>query len=93
MQYIEAEIPVFFFEDGDKVIAYSPAFDLSTYGSNEKEAKRRFTETASIFLEECAQMGTLNEVLEECGWRKEPQWSHSTLGSCKEELIRIPMPS
>jgi hypothetical protein len=93
MQYIEAQIPVFFFKEGDKVVAYSPAFDLSTYGNDEKEAKRRFSETVSIFLKECAKMGTLDEVLEECGWRKEPNWSHSSLGSCTAESIRIPMPA
>jgi hypothetical protein len=96
MQYMDAKIPVFFFQERGKVIAYSPAFDISTYGSNEEEAKRRFGEVIAIFLKECAQMGTLEEVLEECGWQKSVKkpikWSHSSHGSCKEELIKIPMP-
>lgn len=94
---MEAKIPIFFFQEGDKFIAYSPAFDISTYGGNEEEAKRRFGEAIAIFLKECAAMGTLEEVLEECGWQKSVQkpikWSHSSRGSYKEELIRIPMPA
>jgi hypothetical protein len=56
---MEAKVPLFLFREGDKVIAYSPAFDLSTYTGNEEEAKRRFGEAVTIFLKECAQMGTL----------------------------------
>jgi len=96
MQYMDAKVPLFLFREGDKVIAYSPAFDLSTYAGNEEEARRRFGEAITIFLNECAQMGTLEDVLEECGWQKsveEPiRWSHSSHGTCKEELVKIPMP-
>jgi hypothetical protein len=91
MQYIETKIPVFFFPDGTKVVAYSPAFDISTYGENAAEAKRRFGEAVAIFLKECAQMGTLEEVLDECGWRKPSQ--NPAKCSCEEELIKIPMPA
>jgi hypothetical protein len=97
MQYVEAKIPLFFFQEGSKVIAYSPAFDISTYGSNEEEAKRRFGEVVTIFLKECTQMGTLEEVLEECGWQKSIEtplkWSHSSHGSYQEESVKIPMPA
>ena len=65
MKYMEAKVPLFLFREGDKVIAYSPAFDLSTYAGNEEEARRRFGEAITIFLKECVQMGTLEEVLEE----------------------------
>ncbi len=70
MHYIESKIPVLFFQEGDKVIAYSPALDLSTYGKDENQARQRFGETAAIFLRECSEMGTIDEVLEECGWRQ-----------------------
>jgi hypothetical protein len=93
---MEAKVPLFLFREGGKVIAYSPAFDLSTYAGNEEEARRRFGEVVTIFLKECAQMGTLVLVLEECGWQKsvkEPiEWSRSSHGSCKEELVKIRMP-
>lgn len=70
MDYSEAEIPVLLFEEGDKVVAYSPALDLSNCGKDRPEAVRKFGEAVYIFLEELVEMGTLAAVLEELGWRK-----------------------
>jgi hypothetical protein len=70
MTYIESKIPVIFLQEGDKIIAYSPALDLSTYGKDENQARQRFKEMAAIFLRECSEMGTIDEVLEECGWHR-----------------------
>lgn len=91
---IETAIPVLFFEEGGRVIAYSPAFDLSTCGNTEKQARERFAEAIDIFLNELSKMGTLEDVLEECGWEKIPDthtWSPPTYKSCTEELVRIPV--
>jgi hypothetical protein len=90
---IGAKIPVVFFEEGDKVIAYSPALDLSTYGSSEEQARKRFIEAAAIFFNEILEKGTLDEVLEECGWRKakiSKSWSPPVFRTCTEETIQIP---
>ena len=66
-QSIQTKIPVVFFEEGDKFVAYSPAFDLSSCGEILEEAKKRFAEAAAMFLREVSEMGTLDEVLAECG--------------------------
>jgi hypothetical protein len=90
---IETRIPVVFFEEGDKVIAYSPALDLSTFGNSEEQARKRFIEATTIFLDEITEMGTLDEVLEECGWHKsktKPAWTPPVFRTCTEELIQIP---
>jgi hypothetical protein len=90
---IEAKIPVVFFEEGHKVIAYSPALDLSTFGSSEEQARKRFIEAAAIFFNEITEMGTLDQVLEEYGWRKtkvEKSWSPPVFRTCTEETIQIP---
>ena len=91
---IDVKIPVLFFEEGNKVIAYSPAFDLSSCGDTEEKARSRFAEAVTIFLGEITKMGTLDEVLEECGWRKVPkkhEWYPPVYKACTEELISIPM--
>jgi len=91
---IEAKIPVLFFEEGNKVIAYSPVFDLSSCGDTEEKARSRFAEAVTIFLGEISQMGTLNEVLEEYGWRKVPEeygWYPPVYKVCTEEPINIPV--
>jgi len=91
---IEAKIPVFFFQEGKKVIAYSPALDISSCGDTEQLARKRFAEAAVIFLAEIHKMGTTEEVLEECGWNKVPNqhmWTPPTYKSCTEELVKIPV--
>ncbi len=90
---IDVKIPVLFFEEGNKVIAYSPVFDLSSCGDTEEKARSRFAEAVAIFLGEIARMGTLSEVLEECGWRKVPKkhgW-YPPVYKTTEEAISIPI--
>jgi hypothetical protein len=65
---IQTKIPVILFEEGKKVVAYSPAIDLSTCGDTEEQARKRFVEAASIFFDEITRMGTVDDVLAECGW-------------------------
>lgn len=93
MKNIEAKIPVLFFQEGNKVIAYSPAFDLSSCGDTEEKARSRFAEAIAILLGETTRMGTLNEVLEECGWRKVSKkhgW-YPPVYKATEEVITIPI--
>lgn len=90
---LEAKIPVLFFQEGKKVVAYSPALDLSTCGDTEEQARKRFAEAALIFIAEIHKMGTLDEVLEECGWQKVPEqdtWSPPIYKSI-EESVKIPV--
>jgi hypothetical protein len=91
---IEAKIPVLFFQEGKKVVAYSPALDLSSCGDTEEQARKRFAEAAFIFLSEIHKMGTIGEVLEECGWHKVPDqntWAPPVYKSCTEESVKIPV--
>jgi len=89
----EARIPVLFFEEGDKIVAYSPALDLSTFGKTEEQAKKRFTEASMLFITEIMEMGTVDEVLEECGWHRvigKHTWVPPIYRKCEEELVKIP---
>ncbi len=56
--------------EDDRFVAYSPAIDLSTSGKTHQEAKKRFQEAASVFFEEVVERGTMEQVLQELGWRK-----------------------
>ena len=67
---LKASIPVCFLKEQQSFVAYSPAIDLSTCGKSLEDAKKNFAEAFDIFIEECVKMGTLNEVLESCGWIK-----------------------
>jgi len=69
---MKARIPVLFFQEGKKVVAYSPALDISSCGDTMNEAERMFAESAAIFLQEIKDMGTEDDVLAECGWTVAP---------------------
>ena len=56
-------------KEGDTYVAYSPALDLSSCGKTVGEAKRNFQSALNLFLEELQEMGTLDEVLLDLGWR------------------------
>lgn len=62
-------LPVAFITEGKRVIAYTPALDLSTSGKDETEAKARFGEIVGIFFKDLLEQGTLGSVLSELGWR------------------------
>ncbi len=70
MHYIKTNLPVDFYKEGDQFIAYCPALDISTCGDSFEEAKKNFGELMDAFLSETIKMGTLEEVLAECGWKK-----------------------
>lgn len=67
MDRVQTKIPVILFEEGKKFVAYSPAIDLSTCGNTEEQARQKFVEAASIFFDEITRMGTVDDVLAECG--------------------------
>jgi len=66
----QLQLPVFFFREWKKVVAYTPALDLSTFGKTLTESQKRFNEVVQIFFNETAKMGTTEDVLLECGWEK-----------------------
>jgi hypothetical protein len=89
---IQAKIPMILFEEGNKFVAYSPAIDISTCRNTEEQARKRFIEAASIFFDEIINMGTVDDVLTECGWHKLPHqqtWLPPRYKSCTEELVPI----
>ena len=94
LSYTETKLPVLVFKEGKKVIAYTPALDISSCGETEQKARARLAEAVHLFFDELISMGTLDEVLEECGWQKEPlrhSWfpPHYTLST--EDSIKIPL--
>jgi hypothetical protein len=87
---LEVSIPVSFFREDDKYIAYTPVLDLSTYGSTEEEAKRRFSEVVKIFFDQLDEKGTLHEVLTELGWRRvDRNWQPPKVKT-EYESIKLP---
>jgi len=58
------------FKEGDVYVALSPELNVSSFGETIDDAKKSFREALEAFIEECQEMGTLEEVLEESGFSK-----------------------
>jgi hypothetical protein len=57
------------FKEGDTYVAYAPALDVSSCGSTDEEARRNIRDAVRGFLAASADLGTLNEILEEAGYQ------------------------
>jgi len=95
MHKIKANLGVIFFREGKKFIAYSPAVDLSSCGNTLTQAKKRFAEALNIFFKETIKMGTLEDVLRDCGWQRvsHPQkhWVPPIIIGQAEQEIMLPV--
>jgi predicted RNase H-like HicB family nuclease len=59
------------FKEGDVFVAYVPELDLSSCGDTAEVARRNIRDAVQGFLETSERMGTLSEILEEAGYRRE----------------------
>ena len=68
---IKFSLPVSILKEGKTFVAYTPALDLSTSGDSLKGARKNFNEAVNLFFEELVELGTLEEVLANLGWKKQ----------------------
>jgi predicted RNase H-like HicB family nuclease len=61
------------FEEDGQIVAVCPELNVSSFGDTTQEALASLQEAVTLFLEECAHMGTLESVLEEAGYRRNPE--------------------
>jgi predicted RNase H-like HicB family nuclease len=59
------------FKEGDAYVAYVPALDLSSCGATDEEARRNIRDAVRGFLATSADLGTLDEILNEAGYKPE----------------------
>jgi len=68
------------FEEDGQVVALCPELNVSSYGNTSTEALDSLKEAVELFLDECGKLGTLDMILEEAGYRREPggsdRWIH-----------------
>lgn len=68
---IESEIQFVVLREGRKFVAYAPALDMATSGRTFDEVQRRSKELIEIFIEETLRRGTMEQALEELGWKRQ----------------------
>ncbi len=62
---LELEFNAEIFKEGDVYVGFCPELNVSSFGDDPEDAKRSLQEAVIAFLEECEEMGTLDNVLEE----------------------------
>lgn len=67
----EFSFDIHIFKEGDTFVAYVPALDLSSCGATDDEVRRNIREAVRGFLAVSAEMGTLDEILQEAGYERE----------------------
>lgn len=63
------EVQVFLVPEGEQVVAYCPALELSTYGDSPADAESAFAEVLESFVKDTQAKGTLETILLELGWK------------------------
>ena len=66
----EIALTVQVWKEGASHVAYSPELDISSCAKSASQAKVRLKEAISLFIEEAARMGTLEEILAEAGFER-----------------------
>ncbi len=65
---VPIEYRVEVFKEGDQYVGLCPELNVSSFGDAEAEAEASLREAVALFIEQCREMGTLAEVLEEAGF-------------------------
>jgi predicted RNase H-like HicB family nuclease len=66
---INIKVPADIYKDGQVFVASCPRFGVITQGVSFEEAKNNLFEAMTLFIETCLEMGTLEEVLRESGFK------------------------
>lgn len=95
MHGYQTNLSVVFFKEDSKFVAYCPPLDLSSCGDTFEQAKDRLTEALDTFLQETIRMGTLDDVLQDCGWRKvthpKKHWIPPVYVGQVQQAVEIPV--
>src|SRR4051812_15766781 len=65
---VEMHVSLLVFQQGDYYVAYCPSLELSSYGNSVEDAREGFDDAMNIYLEHCAEHGTLETDLLKQGW-------------------------
>lgn len=64
---VDIALSVKVWKEGASQFAYTPEQDISSWGKTAGQAKSHLREAVSLFIEEAARQGTLDDILQEAG--------------------------
>jgi predicted RNase H-like HicB family nuclease len=65
---IQVKLPFRLAREGDAWVAWCWPLDVTSHGRDEQEAEQHLREAVMLFLETCAEFGTLAQMLREQGF-------------------------
>jgi predicted RNase H-like HicB family nuclease len=65
---VNVSLEVELIQQGDYIVSYCPALELSSFGLTEDEAKTGFEGVLETFLKDTHEKGTLERILLDLGW-------------------------
>ncbi len=69
MDSLNIEFTIHVWQEGSQFIAHAMPLDVISAGNTLDEAKKALDEAVGLFLHTASDMGTLQEILEECGYQ------------------------
>jgi predicted RNase H-like HicB family nuclease len=85
---VEFKFPMKLVKKRKCYVASCPVLDVVTQGDTEKKARDNLIDALTLFLTTCIEMGTLDDVLKQCGFR--PSES-KTIEIPEKDYINIPI--
>jgi predicted RNase H-like HicB family nuclease len=70
MENINIEYTVQIWKEGNQFVAHAMPLDIMSGGKTPEEARKALDEAVHLFLITAAEMGTLEEILEETGYER-----------------------
>lgn len=67
---MQIDLHVDYFKEDGMIVALCPQLQVSSFGDTLQEAEISIREAIELFFEGCKSLGTLEDVLEESGFRK-----------------------
>lgn len=65
---MHVDMTVHLWKEGKQYVAHAMPLDVMSSGASPEAARQALDEAVNVFLLTAADMGTLEEVLEECGY-------------------------
>lgn len=76
---IKINVPITFRQEDDVYVAVCPLLNVASQGATEDEARMNLAEALRLFIFTCIEMGTLSQVLIDCGLKPaHPQPANET---------------
>ena len=86
------KVPVESYKGSTAFIARCPLFDVSSIGKTPLEAKKNLADALNLFVTTCFEMGTLGEVMKECGFKPRKFSSGKVHLKKDQEILSVPLP-